>query len=161
MKTTFLGLALILGFSVCGRAQIKAYSAEDIMHRCSSPDTVYIVNFWATWCIPCVQELPEFNTLASKYADKPVKVLLVSLDFKEDRTYKLQSFLERKHIAPEVVWLSETDPNVFIPKIENSWQGSIPATLILQPGKHLRKFIEGSITAEEVGAVADGFLSKK
>ncbi len=106
----------------------------------------------------CVQELPEFNAIETRYAGKPVKVLLVSLDFKEDRTYKLQSFLSRKHITSEVVWLSDTDPNVFIPKIESSWQGSIPATVIVQPGKQFKKFIEGQITEQEVGAIVDRAL---
>jgi len=156
MRSFFLLFTATL-FSVAATAQdIKAYSADDVVLRCSSKDTVYIINFWATWCVPCVQELPEFNKLESKYAGKPVKVLLVSLDFKEDHTYKLRSFLDRKHITPEVVWLSDTDPNVFLPKIDNSWQGSIPATVIVQPGKHFKKFIEGQVTEEEVsGIVAD------
>jgi thiol-disulfide isomerase/thioredoxin len=155
MKAIFLFCAGLFLFSATYAQDIKPYSAEDIIHRCSSKDTVYIINFWATWCIPCVQELPEFNKLESKYAGAPVKVLLVSLDFKEDRTYKLQAFLQRKHITPEVVWLSDTDPNVFIPEIENSWQGSIPATIIVQPGKQFKKFIEGSVTEQEVGAIVD------
>ena len=156
MKSFFLLFYILLFLSVSIYAQgIKAYSADDVIHRCSSKDTVYIINFWATWCVPCVQELPEFNKLENMYAGKPVKVLLVSLDFKEDHTYKLQSFLDRKHITPEVVWLSDTDPNVFEPKIDNSWQGSIPATVIVQRGKQFKKFIEGMITEEEVSAIVD------
>ena len=158
MKTLFVAIAVLLISFGAGAQDIKVYSADDVIHRCSSKDTVYIVNFWATWCIPCVQELPEFNAIESRYAGKPVKVLLVSLDFKEDRTYKLQSFLSRKRITPEVVWLSDTDPNVFIPKIESSWQGSLPATVIVQPGKQFKKFIEGQITEQEVATIVDRAL---
>jgi len=154
-------LLLVIFFSVrAGAQQILAYNASDIIKRASSADTVYIINFWATWCMPCVQELPEFNDLTAHYKGKPVKVLLVSLDFKEDYPRKLASFVERKRMLPEVAWLSDTDPNIFIPKIEPDWQGSIPATLIIQPGKY-RKFIEGQISAAQVSGLVDNLLSGK
>ena len=156
----YLFLVIILTFSFIVKAQIPAYSADDIVHRASSKDTLYIINFWATWCAPCVGELPEFNALHSKYANMPVKVLLVSLDFKGDNTFKLARFLELKKIKPEVVWLSDTDPNVFIPKIDNSWEGSIPATVIVQPGKQFKKFIEGTITEKQISKIADNILAQ-
>ena len=149
---------LLFCIGIVGKAQIAHYSADDIIHRCSSKDTVYIVNFWATWCAPCVGELPEFNHIKDKYADKPVKVLLVSLDFPADNSYKLEGFLKRKNITPEVVWLSDTDPNVFIPKIDNTWGGSIPATVIVYPGKQFKKFIEGTITEREISGVVKKLL---
>ena len=157
MKRIYL-LFLLIFCSLLTRAQIAHYTAEDIIHRCSSKDTVYIVNFWATWCAPCVAELPEFNKLNDKYSGKPVKVLLVSLDFKSDNTYKLEGFIKRKNITPEVVWLSDSDPNVFIPKIENSWGGSIPATVIVHPGKQAKKFIEGSTSEREVSSIVNKLL---
>ena len=131
---------------------------NEIIARASSKDTVYIVNFWATWCAPCVAELPEFNALQNDYKDKPVKVLLVSLDFREDYP-KLGRFLERKKMTPEVVWLSDTNPNDYIPKVDNSWQGSIPATVVVAPGKQYKKFIEGSITERQIKAIADRALN--
>lgn len=142
-----------------GRAQqIAAYSAEELIKHTSSKDTLYIINFWATWCAPCVAELPEFNALYKRYEGKPVKIVMVSLDFKEDYPYKLARFLERKKLLPEVVWLSDTNPNVFIPKIDNSWEGSIPATVIVHPGKGFKKFIEGSVTERQIGKIADGVM---
>ena len=90
----------------------------------------------------------------------PVKVILVSLDFKTDYPYKLARFLERQQLKPEVVWLSDTNPNDYIPKIDNSWEGSIPATIIVHPGKGFRKFIEGSITEREISNIADNILNK-
>src|SRR6185437_3517086 len=138
--------------------QIARYSADEIISRTSSKDTLYIVNFWATWCAPCVAELPEFNALYHHFDGMPVKILMVSLDFKEDYP-KLGRFLERKKLLPEVVWMSDTDPNVFIPKIDNSWQGSIPATVIVHPGKGFKKFIEGSITDKQVIKIAERVLN--
>ena len=105
-------------------------------------------------------ELPEFNKLAERYAGAPVKVLLVSLDFKGDNTFKLEGFIKKKNITPEVVWLSDTDPNVFLPKIDKAWEGSIPATVIVHPGKQFKKFIEGSVTEREVSKIVDKALAE-
>ncbi len=155
MKRLVLFLAILVAATGVFAQHIPAYSADDIIHRTSSKDTLYIINFWATWCAPCVQELPEFNKLQKKYEGRPVKILLVSLDFKTDYPNKLAVFLQRKNITPEVVWLSDTNPNDFIPKIENSWEGSIPATVIVHPGKDFKKFIEGQVTEREITAIAD------
>jgi len=154
-----LFLMAIAAFSLSAAAQqIQACSADDVIHRTSSKDTLYIINFWATWCVPCVQELPEFNKLQKRYEGQAVKVLLVSLDFKEDYPYKLGTFLQRKNILPEVVWLSDTNPNDFIPKIDNSWGGSIPATVIVHPGKQFKKFIEGQVTEKEISKIANQLM---
>jgi thiol-disulfide isomerase/thioredoxin len=160
MKKVFFMFSVLLFSLAAAAQQIPAYSADDVIHHTSSKDTVYIINFWATWCVPCVQELPEFNALQQRYAGRPVKILLVSLDFKEDVPAKLNVFLKRKKITPQVAWLSDTDPNVFIPKIENSWGGSIPATIVVAPGKNFKKFIEGQITEEEISKIADKQLEK-
>jgi thiol-disulfide isomerase/thioredoxin len=160
MKKLLLALC-ILSCSSAGIAQdIKAFSADQVIHYTSSKDTLYIINFWATWCAPCVHELPEFEALYHRYQGKPVKVLMVSLDFKEDYPYKLSVFLKRKGLTPEVVWMSDTDPNVFIPKIDNSWQGSIPATVIVGPGKDFKQFIEGTITEKQVSKIVDNVIDK-
>ncbi len=160
MKRIFFLLAIALA-PVISRAQdIRSMTSTDIMKFAASPDTVYIINFWATWCAPCVQELPEFNSLFKMYQGKPVKMLMVSLDFKDAYPFKLQGFVSRKRLAPEVAWLSETDPNVFIPRIEESWEGSLPATLIIKPGVG-KKFIEGQVTTEQVARVADAMMEGK
>lgn len=143
-----------------GAQQIPAWSADDVIAHSSDRDTVYIINFWATWCAPCVQELSEFDALYQRYSQAPVKVLLVSLDFKEAYPGKLQRFTERKKMLPHVAWLSDTDPNVFIPKIDDSWEGSIPATVIVSTGKGYKKFIEGSITAGQIANIVDKLLAR-
>ncbi len=161
MKKLLLGLFCLLLSNPSHAQNIPAWSADDIIKNCQSKDTVYIINFWATWCAPCVAELPEFNALKRRYAQQAVKVVLVSLDFKEDYPAKLARFLERKKMTPQVVWLSDTDPNVFIPKIEDSWQGSIPATVIVSTGKGFKKFLEGSITEKQIANIADKLLAEE
>jgi thiol-disulfide isomerase/thioredoxin len=158
MTRILLLLTIIFSCHLAMAQDAVPYSAKDIMKRATSSDTVYIINFWATWCMPCVGELPEFNELQQRYSGKPVKVLLVSLDFKEDHTFKLTRFLQMKHIASEVVWLSDTNPDKFVPVIDKDWEGSIPATLILSKPGNFRRFIEGTITKEQVATIVDKLL---
>lgn len=110
-------------------------------------DTVFVVNFWATWCRPCVTELPAFDRLARSYASasRPVKVILVSLDSKRDHTTKLDPFVRKRGMTCEVVRLNETSPNLWIDRVDPAWQGSIPATWIVSRERrmlHEREFTE-------------------
>ncbi len=157
MKKLFLLICICTMVSTVQAQNIDKCSIEEVIRRTSGNDTLYIVNFWATWCAPCVAELPEFNALQKDFAGMPVKILLVSLDFKEDY-FKLPRFIELKKLKPQVVWLTDTDPNEFIPKVDGSWQGSIPATMMVHPGKSFRHFIEGSITEKQIVNLADRVL---
>jgi len=100
--------------------------------------TVYVINFWATWCAPCVKELPSFEKLHLE--NKNVKVILVSLDSKKDLNTKLLPFLNRKKITAEVIQLTDKDYNSWLPKVDNDWSGSIPSTWLVQGKRKL--FVE-------------------
>lgn len=139
---------------------IAAYKAEDLMNRLAAEeDTFYVVNFWATWCGPCIKELPEFDEIAEKYKGYPVKVLLVSLDFKEDYPKKIEKFMNKKDLPHEVVWLNETNANEFIPKINDRWQGSIPATLLYFKKRNYKNFFEGVIKSSQLTTLIDKQLT--
>lgn len=98
-------------------------------------DKVYVVNFWATWCAPCVKELPHFEKLHQQ--NKNVTVILVSIDSKKDIEKKLIPFIKRKKLTAQVVSLSDNDYNTWLPKIDQNWSGSIPATLIFNGNNKL------------------------
>lgn len=104
----------------------------------SDQNTIYVVNFWATWCAPCVKELPYFEQLNSE--NKNVKVVLISLDYKSQLESKLRPFLKKKNIQSEVVLLTDTNYNSWLSIVNKQWSGSIPATLIINKGKKF--FIE-------------------
>lgn len=90
---------------------------------------IYVINFWATWCGPCVKELPHFEKLHQE--NKKVKVILVSLDSKKDTETKLIPFIKKKKLTAEVIALTDKDYNTWLDKIDKNWSGSIPATLII------------------------------
>ena len=111
-------------------------------------DTTYIVNFWATWCKPCVEELPDLEKVTEAYGDKKVKVLLVTLDFVEDLDTKVVPFIQKKQLRSEVLLLDEVNGNYFIPKVHSLWTGAIPATLIRNHAKGIDELYERKINFE-------------
>ena len=111
----------------------------------NNSDTTYIVNFWATWCAPCVKELPDFDSITATYKDQKIKVLLVSMDFKEDLKTKLIPFIRDKRIKSEVLLLDEINGNYFIPKISDEWSGALPATLIVNHLTNTKHFFEKKV----------------
>ncbi|MEW6469839.1 MAG: TlpA disulfide reductase family protein [Bacteroidota bacterium] len=124
-----------------------------------SSDTIYIVNFWATWCVPCVQELPDFEKIGQEYDSAKVKVILVSMDFKEDYDSKLIPFLIAKDIRSEVVLLDETNANYFIPLIDDRWSGALPASLILRNDKQVKDFYGKKLSYELLKEKIDTLLN--
>ena len=111
-------------------------------------DTTYLVNFWATWCTPCVDELPAFERISEEYSRENVKVLLVSLDFPGQVDTRLIPFIEKHDIRSEVLVLDDPDANKWINKVDPEWSGAIPATLIYN--RNVRDFHEGSFTYDEL-----------
>ena len=95
----------------------------------SSKDSLKIVNFWATWCRPCVEELKYFKEAANAYNNQKVKFIFVSLDFKSQKQ-KVEQFWAKNNIKGDV-YILDDDPNKWINQIDSSWTGEIPYTLIV------------------------------
>jgi thiol-disulfide isomerase/thioredoxin len=96
-----------------------------------SSNNTYVINFWATWCRPCVKELPYFEYVNDQYSDKNVKVFLVSLDFPSQIESKIKPYIFTKKIRSKVLLLDDPDLITWIPKVSDKWGGGIPATLIV------------------------------
>ncbi len=142
----FLTIILLLPF-VSFSQQIQVIKVGDLEKRVkNNSDTTYIVNFWATWCGPCVKELPDFDSVVVAYRNSKIKVLLVSLDFKETLSKKVLPFVKARNTVPEVVLLDEINGDYFIPKISESWTGAIPATWIINTHESVNRFYEKKIT---------------
>lgn len=128
-------------------SSVKTYNYNDLKSFLEKKDDkIYVINFWATWCAPCVKELPYFERIKQEYADKNVEVLLVSLDFPKQVDKKLIPFINKNKIQSEVVLLDDINEDVWIKAIDESWSGAIPATIIYN--KNNRKFYEKSFDYE-------------
>lgn len=120
-------------------------------------DKVYVVNFWATWCAPCLKEIPHFEKLNANYTEKNVEVLLVSLDFPFNYDKKLKPFIKEHNLQSKVVALDDTDMNSWMPKISEEWTGTIPITIIYNKDK--RQFYERTFTYNELEDEIKQFLN--
>lgn len=119
-------------------------------------DTVYVVNFWATWCKPCVEELPIIENVHEDQFEVPVKVILVSLDFRNQVESKLVPFIEEKNIRSQVVVIDDPDANTWIDKVDPQWSGALPATIIYKKNK--KRFIsEAFDDYESIRKIIDSF----
>lgn len=150
MKTIVLIFALLWSQHLAAK-EVPRLSFEELdTYLSRQNDTVYVINFWATWCGPCVKELPIFEELTTRARqnDLKVKVYLVSLDFPQHVDSKLLPFIREKHLLSEVLYLDDGKAHVWIPKVHPDWSGAIPATLIYQGDK--RTFIEGTMTKEQL-----------
>ncbi len=128
-----------------GRASIVRYARFEALAPLleADNDTVYVINFWATWCKPCVAEMPYFEQLVADFADRPVRVVLVSLDFPDQIESKLIPFVRQRRLRAEVAVLLDERFNEWIPRVDASWGGAIPATHLHRGGEkvfHPRAF---------------------
>ena len=113
-------------------------------------DSIQVINFWATWCAPCVKELPVFEKLNQQNSGN-VKVTLVSMDLDLDpNPEKVHKFVTRKNLSSRIWILDEQDPNSYIDKIDRQWSGALPATLIVNGKNGKRKFVEGEVSEESL-----------
>lgn len=114
-------------------------------------DTLYVLNFWATWCKPCVSELPYFLESAKKNSGNKVKFVFASLNF-SDELELVQKFVDKRNITQDVFVLKAGDPNKWLDKIDQSWDGSIPATVMYKGGQKVF-FKEGEFTQTELDSI--------
>jgi thiol-disulfide isomerase/thioredoxin len=101
---------------------------------------VLLINFWATTCPPCLKEMPHFNQLAAENSEDQIKVLLVSTDRAKDLESRVYPFVKRLEIKPEVVLLKDQNYSNWTEKIDSSWYGALPATLIIKGDQRSFRF---------------------
>ncbi|MBL7922794.1 MAG: TlpA family protein disulfide reductase [Bacteroidia bacterium] len=151
----FLGL----NFSAADAQMVKVFKFDELTkRRYHAHDSIVVINIWATWCKPCVEELPGFLKLEQEFENKRVRFVYLSIDFKRELETKLLPFLRKNQISSEVILLDEPDYNSWIDKIDPSWQGSIPATLITDAKAGKQLFHEGELTYEELKSMINPLL---
>lgn len=154
----FLSLLIILSQNAYNQ-NVEIYNFrqfESILNQRN--DTVYVLNFWATWCAPCVKELPDFQKLNDTYQGQKFRMILVSLDFRRQLETRLKPFILEQNLSPEVLLLHEPDANSWIDRVDPTWSGAIPATLIFN--KEKRIFREGEYSFEELNSLMQTYNLK-
>jgi thiol-disulfide isomerase/thioredoxin len=138
-----LTLGLLIGQNSAWSQQVAMVKWPDVQKILNQKsDTTYIVNFWATWCKPCIAELPSFEQVEQNYKGQNVRVLLISMDFAKELKTRVIPFVNQRKIKSRVWLLNEPDANSWIDKINSEWSGAIPATLIVNNHKNKKVFFE-------------------
>ncbi|MGI8892860.1 MAG: TlpA family protein disulfide reductase [Bacteroidia bacterium] len=127
-----LSVLLICFSGLAYSQQAKIINTDQLIKEYhKTNDTTYIINFWATWCKPCIEELPYFLQLENELINQPFKFLFISLDDSKYRESRVIPFAEKNKMN-NVFILEDKDPNEWIPRVSEEWTGSIPATLIIR-----------------------------
>ena len=139
---------------------IKKWKITDVeQYIAESKDEVLVINFWATFCKPCVAEIPFFISTVEKYKSSKVALLLVSLDLPSFYPTKIAVFAKKNNFRASIAWLDETNADYFCPRVDSAWSGSIPATLVINKKTGFRKFAEEEMSQESFEAIIKQALS--
>lgn len=141
----------ILSLAPAFAQEVKVIKYNELQQLRNTPhDTLYVVNFWATWCKPCIKEMPYFEALTEQYKNQPVRVVLVSMDAAEDLDTRVKPFVRKRSLKSDVMLLDEVDANTWIDKLEPKWSGAIPATMVFNNKRKQYEFVEKELTQEEL-----------
>ncbi|UCD37325.1 MAG: TlpA family protein disulfide reductase [Fidelibacterota bacterium] len=125
---------LTIGLSSCGPSpepvSLKRATAADIIQQVSEYKgrEAVLVNFWATWCAPCVQEFPMIVELGRRYRDEGLKIYFVSVDWLE-QSDRVRTFLEQQGVEG-LSFIKDEKDNPFIDGIARDWTGAVPFTIV-------------------------------
>jgi thiol-disulfide isomerase/thioredoxin len=159
MRSFSLAVIIFLGTFSGYSQQIKKMTIGDLEGYISKSEKPLVVNFWATYCLPCIEEIPYFqNTIEANFKNK-IELILVSLDLPDYYPAKISSVVTKKKFSAPIVWLNEADADYFCPRIDSTWSGAIPATLMVNNKKRYRRFYEQQLTKSQFLKEAEGMMS--
>ena len=147
---TFLAIVFLFVGAVINAQDVKSVKITELEKTITESKTPLIVNFWATFCVPCLQEIPYFQEITGKYKSKDVSIVFVSLDMKKDFPDKVNDMAKRLKLTYPVVWLNETNADYFCPKIDTSWTGGMPSSLFVNNATGYHKFFEEPLSKEQL-----------
>jgi thiol-disulfide isomerase/thioredoxin len=150
MKQILFGLIFCLNISFLSAQEIKKVKITDLEKTIAESKTPLIVNFWASWCKPCLEEIPYFMEEVNLHKKDSLQFLLVSLDMADAYPLKIRKAIKERKITFTVQWLDETDADYFCPKIDPKWSGAIPATLFVNNKTGFHQFFEGQVSHDDL-----------
>ncbi len=150
MSRFLILLLIICAFVAKAQEQAKIVKLPELQEMIAAKsDQIKVINFWATWCAPCVKEMPLFEKIGMERQDVKITFVSMDLDLDPDPT-KVYKFVTRKKIQSQVVILDEKNPNLYIDLIDKSWSGALPATIVVNTKTGQRKFVEKELHEGEL-----------
>ncbi len=138
-----------MGDSLSGSG-VKKIKITDLESYIAGSDHPLIINFWATFCVPCMNEIPYFQSTVARYNGERVELVLVSLDLPDYFPARIDDFVQKKGFTGRILWLNETNADYFCPKVDPRWMGGIPASLFINNRTHYRRFFDRQLTEPQV-----------
>lgn len=139
-----LPLLLIIIFG-CDKSglKLKTVDASDINNQINKHkgSEAVLINFWATYCAPCIEEFPMIVDLSEKYKEKGMQVYFVSADWL-DREKEVMAFLIEKNVKGLSFIKEEGNDNNFINEISREWSGALPFTIVYDKSGNLSDYWE-------------------
>jgi thiol-disulfide isomerase/thioredoxin len=144
-------IVLMCGLTVV-RAQgpVQKIRITELQDYIAKSDHPLIVNFWATFCVPCNKEIPYFQRMVGRYKDQGVELILVSLDLPDYYPAKIDAFARKQGYAAKILWLNETNADYFCPKVDPRWSGGMPSSLFIDNKTRYRRFFDRQLTEAQV-----------
>ncbi|MES2004254.1 MAG: TlpA disulfide reductase family protein [Bacteroidota bacterium] len=140
MKKILTALVFLLVTQLGSAQAIKKIKMDALLKRIDTSSIPMVVNFWATWCGPCIREIPWFEKHVAAFKDKKVKLLLVSIDFPGEYPRNIAEFAKKNGYQAEILWLDESNADDYCPKLNKAWEGTIPVTLMVNNKTHVKEF---------------------
>jgi thiol-disulfide isomerase/thioredoxin len=131
------------------RPDIQKIKVTDLQSYIAASDHPLIISFWATFCVPCIKEIPYFQAAAARYADQRVELILVSLDRPDHYPAAIGDFAQNRGFTSRIWWLNETNAD-FRSRVDTNWTGGIPSSLFVNNKTHYRRFFNRQLTEGQV-----------
>ena len=159
-KNLLIFFLMLIGGAAMSQ-QLKKVKISDVEAYIKNSKHPVMVSFWATWCAPCVEEIPWLQEAAEKHQKDSVELILVSLVFASYYPKKITDFIKEKNFKATFLWLDETDADYFCPRIDPKWDGTIPVTLLVNNKTGYRKFVNRQLTDRQVGPEVKQLIGTK
>ena len=153
-------LVFVFAFTNANAQSIPKWKLNDLKTAISKAEKPTIFNFWATFCKPCVAEIPYFQQLTKKYEKEGVELVLISLDLSEAYPKQISSFATKYKFTSPIKFLAETNADLFCPAVDASWSGVIPASLFVNNKTGYRKFYEEQLGRQKFEQEVQAMIKK-
>jgi thiol-disulfide isomerase/thioredoxin len=158
MKILYLFLLFVTIHLKSTAQKIEKWKITDVANLIEKSDSILVINFWATFCVPCIEEIPDLIKYTNLHKKNKVKLYLISLDLPEYYPFKIKKFITKKKFNTNIAWLDETNADYFCPVVSEQWSGAIPATLIVNTKKGYRQFYEKKLSDSEIKKAIEAAL---